>query len=175
MTRSYYEVLGVSAGATTEDLKIAYRKAAQLHHPDHGGDQEEMKVVNEAYEVLCDPMERASYDAWLKESEPQTIPTLPPHRSRGSGPAPPWGRGTRRSAPAPTDSSAGLGDTVAGWAILGLMVFNFWIVDEIVNGRLHLRVPLVWAFLGSAGAAALEVLLILYGLASLSSRLNEPK
>jgi hypothetical protein len=39
-------------GNTAEDLKQAYRKAALKYHPDHGGDVEIMKLVNEAYDLL---------------------------------------------------------------------------------------------------------------------------
>jgi curved DNA-binding protein len=67
--RDYYEILGVPRDAKPEDIKRAYRKAARKHHPDvaqpkdRANAEEEIKVVNEAYEVLRDPEKRKRYDA----------------------------------------------------------------------------------------------------------------
>jgi molecular chaperone DnaJ len=64
--RDYYEVLGVSRGATAEDLKRAFRKLAMQFHPDRNPDNptaaERFKECSEAYEVLSDPEKRRSYD-----------------------------------------------------------------------------------------------------------------
>jgi DnaJ-class molecular chaperone len=65
--RDYYEVLGVQHCATSQEIKTAYRRAAQKHHPDRNdGDkasEEKFKEAKEAYEVLSDPGQRAQYDA----------------------------------------------------------------------------------------------------------------
>src|SRR5579871_1866295 len=64
--RDYYEVLGLSKGASAEDLKKAYRKMAMQYHPDRNpGDStadEKFREVNEAYDVLKDEQKRAAYD-----------------------------------------------------------------------------------------------------------------
>ena len=64
--RDYYEVLGLSKGATEEELKKAYRKLAKQYHPDvNPGNQDaeaKFKEINEAYAILSDPEKKARYD-----------------------------------------------------------------------------------------------------------------
>ncbi|MCX7824483.1 MAG: molecular chaperone DnaJ [Verrucomicrobiae bacterium] len=70
--RDYYEVLGVPRDASVEDIKKAYRKLALKYHPDRNpGDkdaEEKFKELGHAYEVLCDPQKRATYDQFGPEA-----------------------------------------------------------------------------------------------------------
>ncbi|MBQ2944952.1 MAG: molecular chaperone DnaJ [Clostridia bacterium] len=64
--RDYYEVLGLSKGASADEIKKAYRSLAKKYHPDlnPGNAEAELKFkeVNEAYEVLSDDTKKAKYD-----------------------------------------------------------------------------------------------------------------
>jgi len=64
--KDYYKILGVSKGASQEDIKKAYRKLAVKYHPDKNKDdkqaEERFKELGEAYEVLKDPEKRRKYD-----------------------------------------------------------------------------------------------------------------
>jgi molecular chaperone DnaJ len=66
MSKDYYDILGVSKDASQEEIKKAYRKLAHKHHPDKGGDEEEFKKVNEAYQTLSDQQKRKQYDRFGK-------------------------------------------------------------------------------------------------------------
>ena len=63
--RDYYEVLGVSKGATDAEIKSAFRRLAKQYHPDinkEAGAEEKFKEIQEAYAVLSDANKRKQYD-----------------------------------------------------------------------------------------------------------------
>jgi len=65
---NYYEILDVPADATQNEITKAYRRLSKTHHPDHTSEENKTaettysKILNEAYNVLSDPVERQRYD-----------------------------------------------------------------------------------------------------------------
>lgn len=64
--RDYYEILGVSRDASSEEIKKAFRKLARKYHPDVNPDdkdaEKKFKEIKEAFDVLSDPERRQRYD-----------------------------------------------------------------------------------------------------------------
>ena len=68
--RDYYEVLGLSKGASADEIKKAYRKLSKQYHPDLNKEEDaeaKFKEIAEAYEVLSDDQKRARYDQFGHE------------------------------------------------------------------------------------------------------------
>ncbi|HXF39603.1 MAG TPA: J domain-containing protein [Blastocatellia bacterium] len=61
-SKNYYALLAISSDASKEDVNRAYRVKARHGHPDMGGSAEEMRLLNEAREVLSDAATRHAYD-----------------------------------------------------------------------------------------------------------------
>tara|TARA_B110001450_G_scaffold247640_1_gene262909 strand:+ start:3422 stop:4348 length:927 start_codon:yes stop_codon:yes gene_type:complete len=57
-----YKILSVKNNSSQEEIKKAYRKASMKHHPDRGGNAEEFKKINRAYEILGDEIKKNEYD-----------------------------------------------------------------------------------------------------------------
>jgi DnaJ family protein A protein 2 len=62
-TPDLYAAMGLSRGASADEIKRAYRKESLLRHPDRGGTKEAFQELQRANEVLSDPSKRAHYDA----------------------------------------------------------------------------------------------------------------
>lgn len=100
--RTHYQVLGIPITATEREIKIAYRKAARITHPDHGGDPATFRRVTEAYEVLIDPKQRRTYDSSYQA--PSTA------SSRASGFGQPRNPGSRFTTRRTTETRNTAGD-----------------------------------------------------------------
>ncbi|CAE7245547.1 ATJ2 [Symbiodinium sp. KB8] len=61
-TTKLYEALGVDKQATKGQIKKAYLKLARTHHPDKGGDPDQFKIIQAAYDILSDEEKRSLYD-----------------------------------------------------------------------------------------------------------------
>jgi len=70
---NYYHILGISQGATPDEVKRAYRKLSLKFHPDrNGGDEyftQMFRQVNSAYDTLTDPEKRRIYDSNLRDQQ----------------------------------------------------------------------------------------------------------
>jgi DnaJ-class molecular chaperone len=69
MAKDFYEILGVSKNATSDEIKKAYRKLALKYHPDRNGNknpesEKKFKEINDAYQVLSDPQKKSQYDQY---------------------------------------------------------------------------------------------------------------
>jgi len=60
---THYDTLGVSESASPDEIKTAYRKLANQHHPDKGGDTNKFQQIQAAYEAVGTEQSRAQYDA----------------------------------------------------------------------------------------------------------------
>ncbi len=64
--KDYYAILGVSRDASEKEIKSAYKRLAKKYHPDlnpgNKAAEEKFKEINEAYEILSDPVQRKNYD-----------------------------------------------------------------------------------------------------------------
>src|SRR5258708_25948238 len=89
-TGDLYNLLGLSANATPEEIKSAYFSAARRFHPDSNpnpGATEEFKLVADAYSILSDPAQRSTYDAAVLQTGSGPLLAVHPVFSRQPLPA----------------------------------------------------------------------------------------
>jgi len=98
MTKDYYDVLGISRGASQKEIQSAFRKLARKLHPDvNPGDkqaEERFKEVSQAHDVLSDPEKRKLYDRfgsdWYSAAAAGIDPDAPGPRPGPGGPRTPY-------------------------------------------------------------------------------------
>lgn len=98
--KNYYETLGLSEGASADEVRKAFRRLARKYHPDVNpgdkGAESKFKEINEAHEVLSDPKKRQEYDAFRSGVFPGAAGNGPFRWSWGTGADPgegaPWGQ-----------------------------------------------------------------------------------
>ena len=76
--QDYYAILGAGKTASQNEIERLYKRLAMQHHPDRGGDAEEMKAINEAYRVLGNADMRRIYDSQFPGNVEAMRPIVPP-------------------------------------------------------------------------------------------------
>ncbi len=89
MPADLYERLGVDRKAGPAEIKKAHQRLVKTHHPDKGGDAEEFKKIQQAYEVLSDGEKRRMYD--MTGAIPGEEPPMQEVHMGGGGPGMPFG------------------------------------------------------------------------------------
>lgn len=83
--QDYYQILGAGEGASPREIERLYKRLAHLRHPDRGGSEDDMKALNEAYQVLRDQTKRQEYDSRRRRpvTKPAAIEVTPTARDVG--------------------------------------------------------------------------------------------
>jgi hypothetical protein len=84
--KDYYDILGANVTTSSRDMERLYKRQAARCHPDRGGSEEDMKMLNEAYSILKDNASRREYDAKRRpvQSAPFTPASNPPAQDIGA-------------------------------------------------------------------------------------------
>ena len=85
---THYDNLKVARDAPPEVIRAAYKTLSQKHHPDRNGNSPDairiIQLINNAYEVLSDPIKRHEHDAWITREERAAEQSLRRRTSRHS-------------------------------------------------------------------------------------------
>jgi len=76
--KNYYAILGAAEDVSQDEIDRIYKRLAVQHHPDRGGDAEDMKAINEAYRVLGNEETRRAYDLRRQQKSIETASALVP-------------------------------------------------------------------------------------------------
>jgi DnaJ-class molecular chaperone len=72
MAKSYFAILGITSGASADEIRSAYRRLAKEYHPDHyAGSRERFQDIQEAYSVLGDSRRRHRYEQRIRKASTQ--------------------------------------------------------------------------------------------------------
>lgn len=133
--KNYYDILGLPADADAQQIRQAYRKLSMQFHPDrHGGSrlyEERFKQINEAYQVLKDPVRRWQYrqDSQRRSSGPRPCGpwTTPDYSAQAQSTPrrPPRGRSFREPFQPYRGRKPDLGSTLWSLALLLVLVLPF--------------------------------------------------
>jgi len=63
-----YKILNIEKNSSQDQIRKAFRKLSLKHHPDRGGNEEEFKKINRAFQILGDPIKKKEYD--MKQNSP---------------------------------------------------------------------------------------------------------
>jgi curved DNA-binding protein CbpA len=128
--RDPYKILGVPHDADRHTIQVAYRRLARLHHPDFGGDQELMAVVNEAWAVLGDASRREAFDA-KRSRRPAAAVIVTPE------PAGPLAAASERRRPRRHDGHETTLDfgRYAGWTIRALAIEDPYYLEWLMRSQ----------------------------------------
>ena len=128
--RDPYKILGISHDADRHTIQVAYRRLARRHHPDFGGDQELMAVVNEAWAVLGDATRREALDAKRSRRPAASVMVTPE-------PAGPLAAASERRRP----RRHGVHETTldfgryAGWTIRALSIEDPYYLEWLLRSQ----------------------------------------
>ena len=141
--RTHYEILGVAATASAEEVRTAYRRLLRQTHPDTGGSSAILDLVNEAYDALKDPVKRSLYDAALRQgtgtAQDASAASRQPPAPAGKPQEPPPARPSRHDE---NRASATRGRPVAdGVPRSRSGRVPQWVVDEALGGPPRHSVP----------------------------------
>jgi DnaJ domain len=75
--KDFYSILGAEETASQDEIERLYKRLAKQHHPDRGGDTEEMKAINEAFRVLGNAATRRTYDS-SRQQRTESFNTVAP-------------------------------------------------------------------------------------------------
>src|ERR1035437_506434 len=143
----HYEVLQVNPRAEPDVIRAAYRILARKYHPDMGGDAGQMVAINDAWDVLGDPVRRAAYDAARSAGGDFQGPSAPKPQNGPSAPASEQARAaqpdTGHAGPPPGHPSGTVLDfgRYAGWSLGEIARYDTdyleWLVRATFGRRLR--------------------------------------
>jgi len=108
MNPTLYDILGVSEDATREEIRKAWREAADRFEPGQGGSTKQFRLFNEAAEVLLDPERRKAYDEQLAGREEKSAPRAEEPGTASPVPAPPIPGAARAATPGGSVATRGV-------------------------------------------------------------------